>query len=99
MVSTTINFKYRESLPIDRINQINQTNQTNQISDGSIKHSGDVVSGREGSTEVIRIDLPRLSPQIQAMGISITCYSASKGDSFQDVETAEVGLWDAVNKQ
>eukprot|EP01102_Stenamoeba_stenopodia_P010335 TRINITY_DN3101_c0_g1_i1.p1 TRINITY_DN3101_c0_g1~~TRINITY_DN3101_c0_g1_i1.p1 ORF type:complete len:433 (+),score=105.51 TRINITY_DN3101_c0_g1_i1:73-1371(+) len=70
-----------------------------QIPDGSIQHSGDVVSGREGSTEVIRIDLPRLSPQIQAMGISITCYSASKGDSFKDVETAEVGLWDAVNKQ
>lgn len=59
--------------------------------DGSLKHSGDNLTGAgDGDDEVILIDLERVAPEVDRMIVFVNVYSS--GTSFKDVDNAFIRI-------
>ena len=68
-----------------------------QSKDGSVRHSGDNVTGAgEGDDEQIQVQLSKVPAQVQTMVFVVTSYS---GDSFDKVENAFCRLVDSATNQ
>lgn len=68
-----------------------------QSKDGSVRHSGDNVTGAgEGDDEQIQVHLSKVPAQVQTMVFVVTSYS---GDSFDKVENAFCRLVDSATNQ
>ena len=63
--------------------------------DGSIKHSGDNLTGEgEGDDEKIHVDLTRVPPQVKSIVFTISSF---RGQTFEKVENAFCRLVDDTN--
>lgn len=68
-----------------------------QSKDGSIRHTGDNLTGEgEGDDEQIIVDLPRVPENISALAFTVNSFS---GQSFQQVENAYCRIVDAQTQE
>ena len=65
--------------------------------DGSIRHSGDNLTGEgDGDDEVILVELAKLPAQVEYLAFTVNSF---RGQSFNDVENAFCRVVDQANKE
>ena len=64
---------------------------------GAVIHSGDNLTGEgDGDDEVINVELPRLSPQVEHLAFTVNSF---RGQTFNDVENAFCRVVDQSGKE